>query len=258
MPARYWRNWLLDELEAEMRFLGRLVRPGERAIDVGGNRGAYAYKLWKLGAKVEVFEPNPTCSTLLADWAADKPNVRVHAVALSERAGSADLHVPVAAGNEYDYFASLENARFADRRGDEWVSLQTIDKPVSLRTLDSYGFEGVSLIKVDVEGHEYGVIEGAAATITASRPALLIEVEQRHISRPIAEVFERVKELGYQGFFFDRSRLNALEDFDAHRHQSLENFGRKGGLYINNFLFFHRGRVTAGDYAELIDRQPLR
>lgn len=252
VPAWYWRSWLWDELEVEMKFLELLVRQGDRVIDVGGNRGAYAYKLWRLGAKVEVFEPNPTCFTILTDWAADKASVHIHAVALSSQAGSANLHVPVDGGNEYDYFASIENARFTDLRGDEWVSLQTIDKPISLQTLDSYGFAGVSLIKIDVEGHEYGVIQGAASTIAASRPALLIEIEQRHISRPIGEVFEQVEKFGYLGFFFDGSQFKALEDFDAHHHQSTENYGREDSLYINNFVFFHRARVLDGDYAEII------
>ena len=45
-----------------------------------------------------------------------------------------------------------------------------------LRTLDSFGFENVSLIKIDVEGHENQVLAGAANLIRASKPAILIEI----------------------------------------------------------------------------------
>ena len=47
---------------------------------------------------------------------------------------------------------------------------------VELRTLDSFGIENVSLLKIDVEGFEDAVLAGAAQTIRASRPVILIEI----------------------------------------------------------------------------------
>jgi hypothetical protein len=126
---------------------------------------------------------------------------------------------------------------------------------VPLQTLDSYRFEGVSLIKIDVEGHEYSVIEGAAKTITSSRPALLIEIEQRHIHRPIADVFEKIRGFCYQGFFMGVLGLTSLEEFDVARHQSMENFGTEKAPYINNFLFLHRDRLKDGEYSALLNGQ---
>ena len=175
-----------------MKFLTLLVRQDDVAIDIGGNRGVYAYQLWRLGASVEVFEPNPICFSVLESWAVGKPGVHLHSVALSSRAGSANLHIPIdGAGVEHDASASIEQTGFA----------QTRDQLVSLQTLDSYRFENVALIKIDVEGHEYAVLDGASATLTSSRPALLVEIEQRHSGRPISEVFDKVQSYGYQGFF---------------------------------------------------------
>ncbi len=97
------------------------------------------------------------------------------------------------------------------------------------------------------------MIEAAAATIAASRPALLVEIEQRHSSRPIGEVFAKVQGLGYQGFFVERGRITALENFDASRHQSMANFDGGKGRYINNFLFLHRDRITNREYEAVVD-----
>ena len=47
---------------------------------------------------------------------------------------------------------------------------------VEMRTLDSFGFNNVSLIKIDVEGLEDAVLAGAAETIRASTPVILIEI----------------------------------------------------------------------------------
>jgi len=246
---KYWYGWVRNALEAEMKFLELIVHNNDRVIDIGGNRGIYAYQLWRRGAKVEVFEPNPTCYRVLEAWAADKQNVNVHSVALSSRAGSANLHIPIdGSGIEHDASASIEHSGFAQAR----------DQLVPLQTLDSYQFEGVSLIKIDVEGHEYRVIEGAAKTIASSRPVLLIEIEQRHIDRPIAEVFGKILEFGYQGFFIGMRGLTPLEEFDVARHQSMENFGTAKAPYINNFLFIHRARLNDGEYSALVNGQLLK
>lgn len=249
VPAKYWYSWFRGAIEEEMKFLELIVRNHDRVIDVGGNRGIYAYQLWKLGARVEVFEPNPTCFRVLKAWAAGKPDVNIHSVALSSRAGSANLHIPIdGSGVEHDASASIENEGFAHAR----------DQLVPLQTLDSYRFEGVSLIKIDVEGHEYSVIEGAATTLASSMPALLVEIEQRHSGRPIGEVFEKILGFGYQGFFMGRDGLTSLENFDAARDQSMENFGVSKEPYINNFLFLHRGRLADGEYGALVDGRLLK
>lgn len=243
VPVKYWYGWLVRTLEVELEFLRLIVRNQDHVIDVGGNRGIYTYHLWKLGAKVEVFEPNPTCSRILEAWAGGRPDMNVHSVALSSCAGYSHLHIPVdESGIEHDASASIENPGFAPAR----------DLLVSLQTLDSYQFEGVQLIKIDVEGHECSVIEGAAATITSSKPALLVEIEQRHNDRPIREVFEKILGFGYQGFFMGREGLTPLENFNPTVHQSMDNFDHPNRRYINNFLFFHASRLANGQYDMIV------
>ena len=249
VPAKYWYCWLRGALEPEMEMLGWLVRSQERVVDVGGNRGVYAYHLWRLGAVVEVFEPNPMCSDVLSAWAAGKSAVGIHSVALSSRAGSANLHIPIdGVGVEHDASASLEDTGFIHAR----------EELVPLRTLDSFRFEHVSLIKIDVEGHESSVIFGAVATIASSKPALLVEIEQRHNERPINEVFKKILDSDYKGFFVGKRGLTPLEQFDVVSHQSMEHFGIGKGAYINNFLFLHRDRLADGEYCELFKRHSLK
>lgn len=247
--TKYYYNRLALALEPEMKVLGYLFKKNDLVIDVGGNRGIYAYRLWRLGGRVEVFEPNPACLLVLQAWAADKPSVNIHSLALSSRAGSANLHIPIDdSGVEHDASASIEHAGFAHVR----------DQQVSLRTLDSYGFENVSLIKIDVEGHEYNVIDGAQATLASSRPALLVEIEQRHNGRSIGEVFGKIQGFGYRGYFMRAGRLVALEDFDVARHQSMANFGVAKAEYINNFLFLNQGRLADGEYGALFGSKSPR
>lgn len=241
VPAKYMYGRLRGSLEKEMALLPLIVRNHCHALDVGGNRGTYAYRLWRLGAKVEVFEPNSECYNVLTAWAAGKSDVNIHCVALSNRSGNTNLHIPIdEAGNAHDASASIEYAGFANAR----------DELVLLEPLDIYRFDDVGFIKIDVEGHESKVIEGAELTIAKSKPALLIEIEQRHNSTPIDSIFKKMLDYGYQGFFLEVTELVALEKFDLAIHQSMENFGRKG-QYINNFLFLHRDKLINGEYDSL-------
>ncbi len=244
VPVKYWLDQTRGFVEPEMRLFRHLISKGDRVLDVGGNRGVYAYHCWKLGGIVEVFEPNPVCVRVLEAWAEGRAGVRLHAVALSNMPGTAQLHIPVdAAGVEHDASASIEQHAFPNSR----------DEAIPLRTLDSYDFDDARLIKIDVEGHEANVISGAAATLARSQPGLLIEIEQRHIARPIGDVFRQVADHGYRGFFLGDGRLRPIDEFDLARDQSPARFTNLGGRYINNFLFLHEARLLAGDYRSLLE-----
>lgn len=242
VPVKFWFDQARGYLEPEMALLPSLLKPGDRVIDVGGNRGVYAFRCWRLGAQVEVFEPNPVCLKVLQAWASNRPRVNVHAVGLSNESASASLHIPVDdTGIEHDASASIEQHAFSRSRAQS----------IHLETLDSFAFPDVSLIKIDVEGHEFSVIEGAADTLRRLRPALLIEIEQRHCQRAIVDVFAKVLAHGYNGYFLEEGRLRPISDFRVERDQAESNFGHPGHRYINNFLFLHALRAEQGDYKSI-------
>ena len=47
---------------------------------------------------------------------------------------------------------------------------------VEMRTSDSFGFQNVSLVKIDVEGFENEILAGAERLIRESRPVTLLEI----------------------------------------------------------------------------------
>ncbi len=242
VPLKYLYGRVCRELEPEMALLPLLVSRGDRAIDVGGNRGTYAYRLHQLGARVEIFEPNPVCLRVLQPWALSRRAVTVHEVALSATSGTAKLAIPIDdQGVEHDASASIEHG----------VGTNVRHETVPIRTLDSFGFRDAVLIKIDVEGHEQSVIEGGRETITSASPALLVEIEQRHLSRPIQEVFGMIQSLGYLGFFLRRSRLYPISEFNLVEDQDANNFENRTRGYYNNFIFLSEQKVKSGMYRAL-------
>ena len=242
VPVKYMINKWRSQLEAELQLLPFLVKRGETVIDIGGNRGQYTYALWQLGSKVQVFEPNPVCSRVLMAWASSKESVSVHQVGLSDQSGEAVLHIPVDEfGNEHDASASL---------GDG-IDANTRDEIVLLSSLDSFTFDELTFVKIDVEGHEYSVLKGGSKFFHRQRPTILVEIEQRHNDRPMDEVFDLIESWGYCGFFLRGNSLMKLEKFETKRDQKIDDFDSNNENYINNFLFLCEERLAKGCYTEL-------
>jgi FkbM family methyltransferase len=157
--------------EPEIRFVSRFVDPARDAVDVGANIGLYTLQLSKIARAVHAFEPNPMVRATLS--AAELRNVKIYPVALSSRAGSSTFYIPLAEYGAIHGWGSLESGRCPSVDREYSVDVQTA-------TLDSFELTDVSFIKIDVEGHEMGVLEGARATLSENRPTVLIEVDVTH------------------------------------------------------------------------------
>jgi FkbM family methyltransferase len=155
---------LIGYAEPEIRALPHLVSGRRTAVDIGANSGDYTFALAGLFKSVVAFEPNPGIARPIA--AARLPNVRLETVALSCQEGHAVLAIPVVNGQELDGWATLGKATLAG---------QPIEIDVRTRPLDAYRLTDVDFMKIDVEGHELRVHQGAFRTITNCRPTCLIE-----------------------------------------------------------------------------------
>jgi FkbM family methyltransferase len=224
--ARYLYRALVGHLDRELVIARRVLRPGARLLDIGANTGLWTYAFGR-SAPVEAFEPLPGPARVLRALAATLPAVRVHQVALSSREGTAELYVPYLHGRPHS-----ELARFGPVDGPH----ETVTVP--MRTLDSYDLRAVGLMKIDVEGHELAVLKGAAETIARERPALMIEIEQRHLSTDIADTFTAIAALGYRGSFVDHTgREHPIEAFSYARDQAAWMTAGGDTPYVNNFLW---------------------
>jgi FkbM family methyltransferase len=233
--ARYFYERARGLLERELFLAVAAVQRGDCVVDVGANVGIYTYAFARAGARVEAFEPQRACARVLMAFAASRPAVRVHQVALGAAKSEANLYIPVVDNRARSGEASLRNVGAAAQ------------ERVTVALLDTFDLPAVSLIKIDVEGAELGVIDGAVDTIQRDRPLLLVEIEQRHHRSPVSEVFARIAELGYQGYFLDAShRVRLISEFDFERYQNQSAVLSKpsAGQYINNFLFEPRDRAV--------------
>ena len=210
--------------EAGLKLLPLLVDPHRAALDIGANRGIWAHEMGRLTSAVLAFEPNPKLFTFLKR-AARKP-VLCRPEALSDHNGEAELLVPGVKGRYSNQGASLN----PDKVGDAAHLRVT----VTTATLDSLDPPPVGFMKVDVEGHERAVLEGARGVISRDRPAMIVEIEERHTGRDLDGELDFVESLGYHTLVIAGGRLIERTRFDVDRdHRALA--GKPG--YANNFVF---------------------
>lgn len=227
---------------AELRFIGARLRPGQVAVDAGCHKGAYTYWMRRrVGASgtVLAFEPQPSQVAYLeqAFRAMRYRNVTLVPKALSSVPGRLQLNIPVGAGAS-THGASLVHK---DAPGGAWNSIE-----VDVTTLDTVFFGADSdglgrcdFIKIDVEGHELAVLEGAARLVDEYHPALLVECEARHRAdgdtRPVFDFFQS---RGYSGSFFCSGRRRPLAEFRQEEHQPrIARNEKPPEGYVNNFAF---------------------
>jgi hypothetical protein len=100
----------------------------------------------------------------------------------------------------------------------------------------------LAFVKMDVEGHEHEALVGARERLGRDQPALLIEIEQRHRTRPLGETFDLLTGLGYEGYAVRDDGLLPLAAFDLDRDQLDHVRAAPEGAdmppgYVHDFLF---------------------
>lgn len=154
--------------------------PGTVIIDVGANIGNHTvFSAAILGAEVVAIEPfAANYDVLRINIAANglEQRVRTHAVALGARPG-------------------LGCATIGDTRNLGTVQVRAGVGAVRIVTLDSIAEDRpVGVIKIDVEGGEAGVLQGAAATLARWLPDIMVEADGAERFDTIAR---RLHEIGY-------------------------------------------------------------
>ncbi len=164
------------------KFITGFLRQGDTFVDVGANIGLYTVPAAQK-ARVVAVEPSVRNGQRLEENLRINgiTSVRVEACALGEKAGE---------------------MAFCDADALAHVERDGTGPKVPVRTLDSILPEDeVSLLKVDVEGFELSVFQGAEDAMQAGRlPVILFEMNHSHERYGVsaAEIFGFLHSQGYQ------------------------------------------------------------
>lgn len=169
-----------QELEPGLRILlEKLIEPGFVVVDVGANIGMHTItmsKCLKGAGVVHAFEPMPETAELLEtnlDINGCRDYAKIHRIALSNTNSRQKLHLGHTSGHHSLYSLDDEGV---DARSRE-VEVATLD---SVLISQSY----IDLIKIDAEGAELLVLEGASQIVKRSPDlAIIAEFGPSHLER---------------------------------------------------------------------------
>ena len=156
----------------------RYVAKWRNALDIGANVGEWTRPLSKKFDHVICFEPNPNFRECF-NRNIKEQNVTLHPYGLSSHSHNATQGVNATHLNDV-----LGNT--APNDGD-----------IECRTLDSFNLTDIDYVKIDVDGFEIPLLEGAQNTLKTNSPTINIEMKRRKRPLIVHKAREILTGLGY-------------------------------------------------------------
>jgi len=189
-PAGSWQKQMIEGTYDEKLFAyieKHFSLQGKTIYDIGGHIGYHSLVFSKLvgdDGSVSVFEPNPANATRIRDILALNPtlekNIHVFECALSDHSGvtnflsTENIEGGTSSGGFIDEATPIwEKSTYTDKIGFKVseVTINTIDELVEAKKITP-----PDLLKVDVEGAEHLVLQGAQKTINKFSPIIFVEL----------------------------------------------------------------------------------
>ena len=175
-----WVNWSGNYEQDEFNDVMPHISKWDVALDVGAHVGIWSMRLAEKFKRVYAFEPVPkhiecwkqNMSKYISEHS-EWGNITVlNEIALSDVLGTDMMKVPNVTNSG---MASLDHTQ----REGRWLQPEWDDFPkvnVEVRPLDSFEFDRIDFMKIDVEWLECKVLLGAINTIKKHKPIIYIEM----------------------------------------------------------------------------------
>jgi FkbM family methyltransferase len=194
-----------DWFEDEIRFVRRLLQPGQSVIDIGANYGVYTLSMAQVvgpTGRVWAFEPATRTAQLLAESIAANGfrQIELERSAVARTSGTGRLSLNANA----EINALVDSRSAAD---GEQVPLVTLDA-----CLQRHGWRSIDFLKIDAEGAEAEILQGARRFFAECSPLVLYEVREK--GRLRLELMDDFAAFGYAPYRLVPG-LDLLVPFDA-------------------------------------------
>lgn len=201
-----------DTFETELDALPAFVSPGDTCLDIGAKHGAYTLVMADAAGangRVIAFEPLPGPGRIIraGRWALGGTVVTLVPAAVAAAGGRGLIGLPVRRGIPVPGRAFLTSQATGPGSNAGWRHRLL---EVRLVDLDGWWLENgsppIAVVKIDVEGAEKLVLDGAHRLIGHERPTLLVELEDHHLERfgtTAQSILDSLIAVGYRAAVLD-------------------------------------------------------
>ncbi len=176
------------------------------ALDIGANIGNHSIFFSELFKYVYAFEPNPHTYELLkinSIFACAKRNIKIRKYGLSNKNKKFAFNIDK---KNIGASAIIDNSKIPSEKNIQ-ITVKKLDSIKEIRN------KNISLIKVDVEGHELEVLLGAKKLLRKNCPIVLFEQHRNEFKLKTSPTIDFLKSLNYnfctieKNFYFGESYL---------------------------------------------------
>lgn len=183
-----------SELETDL--FRQLVQKGMSVVEVGANIGAHTVSLAQMvgpTGKVYAYEPQRAIFHILCANLAINSIYNVYAKQIGIGAESGFLNIP-----PLDYTA-------VNNFGGLSLSENSLGETVQINKLDDEQINAAHFLKIDVEGMEESVLNGASGLISRNRPIIYLENDRQDKSKSL---ILKLQKLGYKAWWHTPELFN--------------------------------------------------
>ena len=184
------------------------LEPGMRVFDIGANVGYYTQKFAEAvgpTGEVHAFEPVPASAVKVSELQQQYPWVHVYQCAVADQPGEVEMSMETASTSPNHMIAI---GKISNGYSSLKVPVQTVAELSSKLGIPQ-------MIKIDVEGYEWHVLQGGAATLSSpDLKHVFVEIhftllEKRGMPNAAAEIQRFLEQKGFKVIFTDFSHLHA-------------------------------------------------
>lgn len=219
-------------------FIDRVIRTDDVILDIGGNVGEFtlaaAHKSENRSSVLAV-EPDPYLASLITKTSHEPENtglgIMVLCAAVSKQSGISKFYVSER-GRASSALAECGDRDMGGVRFETLVPIVTID-------MISEAWRVPNVIKIDVEGAELSVLQGAGNVLKKHRPVLLIETrkDKKDIQKLLTDcgyclydlkdrdLHKQVSSLPFDTFAIPEENLDELQDHIVNGKKPEKNYG---------------------------------
>jgi FkbM family methyltransferase len=164
-------------------------------VDAGANLGWFSLELKHANPSSTIFAFEPQKSLFYAFCGSTAlncyTNMHIFNMALGNKNDTIDIPI-----FDYSIISNFGGVEIdPDRNHKEYIGQSaTIFESIPLRTIDSFNFSKLDLLKIDVEGMETKVLEGAVETIKRCKPIMFVEF----LKSDVGALKTQIEKLGYE------------------------------------------------------------
>lgn len=169
LSERGYGNNKTGEADGEHYFIAAQVAPTDPkvCIDIGAHSGEYTQQLLdQTNAFVTAFEPVPTTFEMLQDRLSHVPDrVRLERMGVGNVVGEAEIHLNTEKPRQASFSKQVDKVKYVNNATSVMSQVTTLDAYCA-----AHGIDHIDLVKMDTEGFEGEVFEGAARVFREVRP----------------------------------------------------------------------------------------